>query len=137
MSRRIGDVRADGAVCVKIEWVSRDACGSGFYGAPLGVDATRDIKRARRFAKREEAEDKELDWEAVRVVTWRKPKRTACPIDHFHGHWCPTNTAIPSFVSPYKNRDAIFAIDKLVSRADDCLHLIHTSKLRAILDGAR
>lgn len=106
---------------MKIEWVSRDACGSGFYDTPLGVGVTRDIKCARRFAKREEAEDKKLEWEAVRVVAWRKQKAKPAA----------------SFVSPFKNRDAIFAIDKLVSRADDCLHLIHTSKIRAILDGAR
>ena len=97
MSRRIGDVRADGAVCVKIEWVSRDACGSGFYDAPLGVDVTRDIKCARRFAKREEAEDKELDWEAVRVVTWRKQKRRKV------------------FGSALNNREALVALDGLVT----------------------
>lgn len=44
---KVGDTRADGAVCTKVEWVAKDACGSGLYVRPPGFFASKSLKMAR------------------------------------------------------------------------------------------
>ena len=75
---KVGDKRADGAVCTKVEWVAKSREGFGYFSdnGPTPPPFTAHWNEADRFKSSEEAEwPSAEDWKAVRVVTWKKPKR--------------------------------------------------------------
>lgn len=77
---KVGDKRADGAVCAKVEWIAKSRHPhrrkGKRYHVGRGEPLSSDWRKAFRYETPEEAVAPRSDlWRAVPVVTWRKPRR--------------------------------------------------------------